>query len=352
MIAIKLKHVQRHKGRDGKVRYYFRKPGLPRKKLPDPDESGFWEAYHAALHQIVEIKPERYANGTLAALADDWMRTPAFLQLGPATRKNYTRLLSGIQKEDFALHQIDLFEAQHIRRFVARKADTPAAANHRLRLFRLIFAFAVEDGRIKSDPTAGVKRLKEKGEGAKSWTEDEIARFEDRWPTGSTPRLALALLLYTGQRRSDVVKMRPQDVVDGMMSVQQVKTGTRLFIPIHPLLAIELASVPESRGTYLETAFSKPFSPDGFAIRFAKWCSEARLEGLSPHGLRKAAARRMAEAGCTAHQIASITGHRTLAEVQRYTLAADQKRLAEEAMAKIGSTTSFTTRNRFTKPED
>lgn len=348
MIAIKLKHVQRHKGRDGRVRHYFRKPGLPRVKLPDPEDQGFWEAYHAALHQADEVKPERHAAGTLAALADDWMRTPAYKQLGPATQRNYARLLLGIQNEDFALHQIDLFESQHIRRFVARKADTPAAANHRLRLFRLIFAFAVEDGRLKSDPTAGVKRLKEKGEGAKSWSEDEIGRYEARWETGSTPRLALALLLYTGQRRSDVVRMMPRDIVDGMISVQQVKTGTRLFIPIHPLLAVELAAVPQERSTYLETSFGKPFSPDGFAIRFAKWCDEAGLEGLSPHGLRKAAARRMAEAGCTAHQIAAITGHRTLAEVQRYTLAADQKRLAEEAMAKIGAKESFTERKSFT----
>jgi integrase len=56
---------------------------------------------------------------------------------------------------------------------------------------------------------------------------------------------------------------------------------------------------------------------------------------MSAHGLRKATARRLAELGCSAHQIAAITGHATLAEVQRYTNAADRKRLAQEAMQKL-----------------
>jgi integrase len=58
--------------------------------------------------------------------------------------------------------------------------------------------------------------------------------------------------------------------------------------------------------------------------------------GLTAHGLRKAAARRLAEAGCTALQIAAITGHKTLKEVSRYTAAADQGRMARDAMKRIG----------------
>jgi integrase len=51
--------------------------------------------------------------------------------------------------------------------------------------------------------------------------------------------------------------------------------------------------------------------------------------------LRKATARRLAEIGCTGHQIAAITGHASLSEVQQYTKAADRKRMAREAMAKL-----------------
>jgi integrase len=220
--------------------------------------------------------------------------------------------------------------------FIARKADTPAAANHWLRMFRLVFEFAVNDGRIEVNPTLGVQRLKEKAEGAKSWDDEEISAFEARWPSGSVQRLALYLLLYTGQRRSDVVRMGWRDVESGMIALTQVKTGSALLIPIHPRLADELEHADRGLDTFLQTSRGQS-STTGFYNRFVQWVHEAGLPaGLSPHGLRKAAARRLAEAGCTVHQIAAITGHRTLGEVQRYTKAVDQARLAREAMAKIG----------------
>jgi integrase len=70
-------------------------------------------------------------------------------------------------------------------------------------------------------------------------------------------------------------------------------------------------------------------------------CNEAGLpEHCAAHGLRKAACRRLAEAGCSANVIASISGHTTLTEVARYTKAADQERMAREGMAAIARTSS------------
>ena len=75
------------------------------------------------------------------------------------------------------------------------------------------------------------------------------------------------------------------------------------------------------------------YTANGFYMRFKGWVAAAGLPpGLSPHGLRKATARRLAEGGRTVHQIAAVTGHKTLSEVERYTKAADQARLAREAM--------------------
>jgi integrase len=88
--------------------------------------------------------------------------------------------------------------------------------------------------------------------------------------------------------------------------------------------------------TLLTTSFGKPFTVVGFGNWFRDRCDEAGLpKGISAHGLRKATARRLADLGCSAHQIAAITGHATLAEVQRYTSAADRRRLAQEAMKKL-----------------
>jgi integrase len=152
---------------------------------------------------------------------------------------------------------------------------------------------------------------------------------------GSKPRLALALLLYTAQRRSDVVKMGRQHVKDGTITVRQEKTGAALVIPVHPTLAEVLAATSSEHLTFLVTATGKPYGGNHFSESFREWCDAAGLpKHCSAHGLRKAACRRLAEAGCSANEIAAISGHASLDEVARYTKAADQARLARNAMTR------------------
>jgi integrase len=184
-----------------------------------------------------------------------------------------------------------------------------------------------------------VKAIRTKSNGYHSWTDAEIARFEARHPIGTRPRLALALLLYTGQRRSDVVRMGAQHIRDNMLHVRQVKTSAELYIPLHPELEVIIASTPTDL-TFLTTAFGRPFTGPGFGNWFREQCDAAGLPHCSAHGLRKAAARLLAELGCTEHEIAAITGHASLREVARYTKAADQRRLAVSAMEKLKSRTS------------
>jgi integrase len=154
---------------------------------------------------------------------------------------------------------------------------------------------------------------------------------------GSRPRLALALLHYTGQRRSDVVRMGRQHVRDGVLQVPRVKTGAELMIPVHLALADIIAEMAAGNLTFLTTQFGKPFTAAGFGNWFRDQCNAAGLPHCSAHGLRKAAAWRLAEAGCTEHKIAAITGHASLREIARYTKAADQKGLARAAMEKVSA---------------
>jgi integrase len=156
---------------------------------------------------------------------------------------------------------------------------------------------------------------------------------------GSRARLALALLLYTGQRRSDVVRMGRQHVRDGLLHVRQQKTAVELVIPVHSDLA-ELVAGATDRLTFLVNDWGRPFTVGSFSNWFRAQCDMANLRHCSAHGLRKAAARRLAEAGCTEHEIAAITGHASLREVARYTRAADQRRLADAAMRKAKARTS------------
>src|SRR5262249_50061644 len=150
-------------------------------------------------------------------------------------------------------------------------------------------------------------------------------------------RLAFALLLYSGQRRGDVIRVGAQHIRDGILSVKQEKTGFDLAIPVHATLASVLAASPSGHLTFLTTRYGAPFTATAFSHWVRQECNKAQLPDCSAHGLRKAAARRLAEAGCTAHEIGAITGHASLAELTRYTRAADQRRLAEAAMAKTGT---------------
>jgi integrase len=94
-----------------------------------------------------------------------------------------------------------------------------------------------------------------------------------------------------------------------------------------------LDTVPADQPVFLTTRAGRPFDPDNFGAWFKEQCRKAGLpERASFHGLRKAAARRLAEAGCSANVIAAVTGHKSLREVARYTMAADQLRLARQGI--------------------
>src|SRR5204862_7968997 len=120
--------------------------------------------------------------------------------------------------------------------------------------------------------------------------------------------------------------MGRQYIRGGALHVRQQKTGIELVIPIHPILASIIADTPAEHLSLLTTNTGKPFSAAGFGNWFRDRCNEAGLRQCSAHGLRKAAARRLAEAGCSMHEIAAITGRASLSEIRRYTKAADQKR--------------------------
>ena len=161
---------------------------------------------------------------------------------------------------------------------------------------------------------------------------------------GSRERLALALLLYTGQRgRSDVTRMGRQHLVDTdpdvpsgkLIQGQATEDRRRPGYSGAREPATSDRKTPSDHLTFITTQYGKPFSPAAFGNWFRDACRAAGLRHCSAHGLRKANARRIADAGGSEHEIASVTGHASLSEVRRYTRGANQKKLAIAAMAKI-----------------
>jgi integrase len=210
------------------------------------------------------------------------------------------------------------------------------------RILSILLKYAHGIGWRKDNPMDGLRRRRQAYKGFRSWEPEDIATFEAHWPAGSRERLALYLLLCTIQRRGDAVDIGRQHVKDGKIKVTQKKTGTTLWLPIHPKLQAELDRVPRTQLTFLETQYGAPFKPASFTNWFSEKAQEAGCpKGCTPHGLRKAGLAFMAEAGATPKELMAWSGHKNLAEVTLYTEAADQKRLAEQGLRKLEARTNL-----------
>jgi len=265
--------------------------------------------------------------------------------LAPETKRTRRNILERFRAEHGDKRSA-LLKREHVNVMFAKKAATRFAARNWLKTVRALMQFAVAEGLLAADPTAGIKNLSGKTDGFRTWNEDDIAAFEARHPIGTRERLALALLVNTAQRRGDVVRMGRQHIRNGLIEVKQQKTGTKLAIPIHPDLQAVLDATPSGHLTFLTTSFGKPFAAAGFTNWFREACNAAGLpRGTSAHGLRKAACRRLAEAGCSANVIAAISGHKSLSEVERYTIAANQERMARMGVETLIAETKERTRS-------
>jgi integrase len=143
----------------------------------------------------------------------------------------------------------------------------------------------------------------------------------------------MEMLYGTMQRRGDIVRLGPQHIQSGVLSLRQSKTKAQVDIPVLPELQTALDAMPKGEHlNFLVTERGRPFTSDNFGTWFGKQCALAGLpKKLSSHGLRKAGATRLAEHGCTDREIMAWGGWTTLAEVQRYTRAANIKRIAQRA---------------------
>ena len=338
MSVVTLKHIDRFRDRHGRLRHYFRIGKGPRHLLPGkPGSQEFMQAYQAALagEEMPRGPRMRGATGTFDRLVQDYYESADYKRLAKDTQRTYQRIIDTLLREANIAHRlVAQMTRQHVHLIVGRRAATPAAANHWLKKLRILLRFAIDNGWRKDDPTIRIRMFA--GGEFHAWTEDEIRQFKSRWPIGTRERVPFALLLFTGQRGSDVRRMGWQDVRENAIHVIQLKTGQKLWIPLHADLATVLEPWRKDVGTILLTSFSKPFTVKGIGNFMADKIAAAGLPARCvTHGLRKAAARRLAEAGCSTKEIAAITGHRTLQEIERYTQAADQKRLAVSAIGRL-----------------
>ena len=200
---------------------------------------------------------------------------------------------------------------------------------------RVLFRWAVKVQLVKADPTTGIEApTRRRDAGIRPWTEDDVVVYEKRWPIGTRQRVWLDVILYTGLRRGDAVRLGRQHVRDGIATIKTEKTGITVTIPILSVLAETLAAGPCGDLSFTAGARGQPMAKSSFSNEFAIACRAAGVPG-SAHGVRKIAATRAANAGATVAELEAIFGWSGGKMAALYTRAADRQRLAKRAIHKL-----------------
>lgn len=313
--------------RHGAVAWYvWRRPGPKIRIRGEYGSREFQAAYKTALYGVAT--PKR-AEGSLAELIADYRESRAWLAQAEATRKTRDLFLRQIERAAGRTPIADIDRAAILA--TREKAANVSAARGVLTTLRALFKWAVDAGRMDENPAAGVKiPPAPRTRGYHTWTDDEIAAYEARWPLGTRQRLWLAVLQYTGLRRGDATRLRWDDIRDGVIRVRTRKTGTPVAIPVEPELAEALAAGPTGREYVLEGEHGRPYTPQSFSVLFGRAARAAGVPG-SAHGVRKATTTRLAHAGGTVSELNAALGWTGSRMAIKYTEAADRERLAKAA---------------------
>jgi integrase len=331
------KFVQQFIDRHGKPRFYLRRPGFKRVPLRGlPWSPTFMAAYEAAggdSAQPLDIGASRTLPGTINALVVSYYKSDDWNGLAAETQKTRRRIIEKFRAEH-GNKRVALLQHEHVAKMLV-VITSASAKRHWLKAIRGLLRSAIPVMR-KDDPTRGIGSIQmPKTRGHHTWTDEEIEQYRAYWSLGTQQRLVMEFALETASRRGEVVRLGPQHVKSGWIRIERTHGSKDVHIPISPELQAACDAMPKAHLTYIVSAYGKPRSKYGLGNDFAKWATEAGLPARCRlHGLKKGGMRRLAEAGNTAHELMAISGHKTLSEVQRYTEAANQEKLAQSGMAK------------------
>ena len=344
-VNIDLPYVYTDVDRHGNVRIYFWR-GKGHRKVRMRETVGS-PAFHQRYGELIAAKstpaptlertPKPY---TFRWLCIQFFKSPEFKRLSKRTQYVRRRIFDTMfdepihqgAKERFAEFPLDSLTTAVLEILRDRKSEHPEAANSRVKALRRVFVFGTRKRYVRSNLARDIEYIRTNSDGWHSWSPEELDKYEQHYLVGSKPRLALDLLQYTGSSRSDVIALGAQNIREGKIRYKRAKTGIEVELPIAEALreTIDTSSVIGTT-TFLVTAFGKPFTPAGFGNWFRRRCNEAGLPQCSAHGVRKAAAARAAENGATTHELMAMFGWMTLKEAERYTKAAERKRLSGRA---------------------
>ena len=364
----------------GKRRYVFRRRGSPRQiSIKGRPGSIEFMTHYAELLAQSENRAARVGAsfsklGSIDALIIKYVKHKTFTCLAKTTQATRRRILDRFR--DFKTPSGKRYGDARFSTMIeddiypVLKGKPPTVQGDWMKAIRHLIAFAIEQSKkdakefgvfaIKKDPTIGITTDKpDKSDGHLPWGDAQIEQYCERHPYGTMARLAIELMLNMAARRNDTFQIGRQHMsfdperqrrkLTWRPSKTSKTTNKLLSIRVLPELQAALDAMPPTDAlTFLLTEYGRPFkSPAAFGNRFADWCKQAGLEPVlcddgkvrsyRCHGLRKAACVRMAHHGCTAIEIMSVSGHKTLAEAEKYIKAVEQERMADAAMDKVAA---------------
>lgn len=300
-----------------------RSPRVVRRTLAD----GTVKEYHYKRHQDLD-------GHTLGAVIAQWQRSPEWSNLSPGTQANYVLYLKPLHAA-MKLTPVNGIKRSHLlkmRNEIAFKRGHGAALNF-CRAVGALFTWARRNDVVEASPAIDLVFSLQRGS-LPAWRDDQAQRAMRELP--EPYRRAVVLAYHTGQRRGDLCRIGWHDYDGQVIRLIQEKTTQPLEIPVSAELRAELAIWKTDRHavTILEHR-GKPWKPGYLTQWLPDQLKRIGLPPLGLHGLRRLTAIRLAEAGCTPHEIAAITGHRTLQMVQEYTKGVRQRNLADVAVLRL-----------------
>lgn len=371
MAEIRLKHVNRFLSR-GKWRYVCRPPGGKSKTIRGvPGSEEFMADYHDWLAKAGvprELGSARTKSGSIDAAIVAYLKDDAFRKgLAEATQAMRRAIFDRFRTTEapsgqlYGEKSIATLQRRHVLMILS--GMTRDAKKNWLKTLRGLMAFAIDKQLRADDPTQGIKLERAiKSMGHMTWLAPQVEQYRKQHALGTAARLALELLLNIAARRYDAHVIGPQHVIisnkDGVKKLcwrphkTLRTTGKMLKVRMLPSLQAAIdAMPPPARGvdlalSFLVNDYGRPFaSAAAFGNKFADWCRDAglkpvqcedgRIRNFRAHGLRKAALRALAHAGCTLHELMAISGHASPDELQKYLEEVEQEHLADRAMDKL-----------------
>jgi integrase len=286
--------------------YWYAWKGGPR-LLGEPGTPEFIASYNEAAAQKVKLP-----KGVLLSVMQGYQASEDFRQLADSTRRSYVAHIKRIEKKfaDFPLTALTDRRTRGIfmewRDKLARDSGR-RQADYAWTVLARILSWALNRGLVTANPCEKGGRLYRGSRAENIWTEDDEATFFESAPVHL--HLPLTLALWTGQRQGDLLRLLWSAYDGKYIRLKQSKTGARVVIPVGAPLKFALDTAPRQSTFILMTAGGKPWTSDGFRASWRKACAKARIVGITFNDLRGTAVTRLALAGCTEAEIATITGH-------------------------------------------